>query len=207
MKLSLFLLGGLICAFHGAANAQTPSDSVIPNAPKTVSLGVLLQLQSGQIERLNRLHSDFDARRARHLERGTTQKIAADLVSTRTKALQILSPVQRVQLQALAGDSRFRLRADEYHQLFLQPAEDAFSLANSLTNQENREFDSSSRPERFNSLKGTGSYGVYGGYSYGRPDIGVYGGYNQGSVGVNVGIGRGGPSVGVNIGRVFGFIR
>ena len=192
---SFFLFGALIGVVVSAANAQTSSvdeKPVVATAPRTASLGALLQLEDGQIERLKRLHDD-------HIERAAswnnTRKIADDLKQTRAKSLRVLTPVQRAQLESFATDSRFQWRADWMHPLLLQPVDEADYP------------EPRARSKRRSRLKGSGNYGVYGGYSYGRPDVGVYGNYGQGAVGVHGGIGRGGPSIGVSIGRVFGVFR
>ena len=153
----------------------------------------------------------FDQNKATRLLREineTRQKVAADLLVTRANALKVLTRVQRSQLEGLATDARIKMPGDRYYQLFLMPVEAIWQLPvehglqpgqpQSYANQYPR--DQQARDN------GSGSYGVYGGYSYGYPDYGVYGNYGQGGVGVHVGIGRGGPSIGVGIGRVFGGI-
>lgn len=199
------------------------------DAAREVSLSALLQLDAGQTGRLMRLHDGLLSRRraenARLAPNASTSKsearrgrLVADLLGTRAKATLVLPPVQRSQLEALAGDPRFTLRRDALYELLLAPvdesgtdlvgaskpgatksgATDAQGRRNWL---EARRLDGS---DRLNRAQGVGSYGVYTGYGYGGPQAGVYGGYQQGAVGVHAGIGLGGPSIGVNIGRVFG---
>lgn len=158
----------------------------------------------------------FDQNKATRLLREINeaqQKVAADLLTTRANALKVLTPVQRSQLEGLATDPRIRVPGDRYYQLLLMPVEAIWQLPldngwqpgqpQNYTNQYPRDQRATDQRTRDN---GSGSYGVYGGYSYGYPDYGVYGNYGQGGVGVQVGIGRGGPSIGVGIGRVFGGI-
>ena len=165
--------------------------------------------------------TSFDQNKAGRLLReinDAQQKVAAELLSTRANALKVLTPVQRSQLESLATDNRISVSGDEYYQLLLMPVEALWQrpLDNGLQpgqtplyadqypgqqrSRDNGRYDNGRRDS------GSGSYGVYGGYSYGYPDYGVYGNYGQGGVGVHVGIGRGGPSIGVGIGRVFGGI-
>jgi Spy/CpxP family protein refolding chaperone len=153
----------------------------------------------------------FDQNKATRLLREINeaqQKVASDLLATRANAIKILTPVQRLQLESLATDARIRVPGDRYYQLLLMPVEALWQVP--LDNgwqpgqpQSHADQYPGNRRTRDN---GSGSYGVYGGYSYGYPDYGVYGNYGQGGVGVQVGIGRGGPSIGVGIGRVFGGI-
>lgn len=236
MKSTSFALFVLLCA----AATVPPSASAAPRE-SGVSLAALLQLQAAQSERLARLSNDWsarrhaqqskialnqsqlapvaqgaagDARRAARLGRDietARRKMDSDWVSTRAKARQILSPVQRAQLDSLSGDPRYRLRSDSFYQLLVAPVLVAPDAGlNAPQNQDDaarRNWLDARRRAGFadsTPARGTASYGVYGGYSYGGPNLGVYGGYHQGPVGVHAGVGLGGPSIGVSIGRVFG---
>jgi hypothetical protein len=211
-----------------AQGAVTSPSAPLPEAP---SITAHLQMPAEQIYQLNRLYDDYVARRMKHeanlaqwqnqlrhspayyehgqvarLERNiyeVRQKVSRDFLSTREKALKVLTPVQRAQLEALSRDARIRVRGDRYHQLLLLPVEQLWQVR--LDNG----FESPIYPEhRYDGRHprdyGHGNYGVYGGYSYGHPQYGVYGSYGQSSVGVHAGIGRGGPSFGIGIGRIFG---
>ncbi len=200
-----------------------------------VSITAYLQMRDDQIGRLNRVYEDhsarrlqeeskiaqlglqlrqatapttFDESRAARLGREISerrQKIATDFLSARAKALQLLEPVQRAQLESLGTDTRFQPRTDRFYQLLLMPVEQMgranFDSVSSVQNARN----SAPRAKKRGGLGGgTATYGVHGGYGYGGPQYGVYGGYGRGPVGVNVGIGRGGPSIGIGIGGIFG---
>lgn len=232
MKTHLFAIGALLSVLSLPALAQYPSAPVgeAAVAAPSVSLPQILQLQARQIEGLDRLYdgyasrraakeaniarwagqlraaqapTSFDARAATRLQQNigeAQQKVAADLLSTRAKALQMLPPVQRAQLESLATDSRFKVRSDRYFQLFLLPVEQLWQQ--SLAGKSARLLPNQ-RQSRYRD-QGAGSYGVYGGYGYGQPQIGVYGSYGQGPVGVHAGVGRGGASIGIGIGGIFG---
>jgi hypothetical protein len=126
------------------------------------------------------------------------------------KALQILPPVQRSQLDALPHDPRFLLRRDSLYQLLLAPISELGAPVENLEAREHAGVDARDPYNRHPRSNGVGSYGVYGGYGYGYgygyggPQARVYGGYQQGAVGVHAGVGLGGPTVGISIGRVFG---
>ena len=233
MKTHLFALAALVGAVSLPAMAQyPPAGSGQANAPApTVSLAQFLQLQPRQIEALDRLYdgyaarraereadiaglsrqlraaqspTHFDARAATRLQRNigdAQQKVAADGVATRANALELLPPVQRAQLESLANDSRFQVRGDRYFQLFLMPLDAVGGAPLAFASPR---FEASNSDRKHLRAKGAGSYGVYGGYGYGQPQIGVYGSYGQGPVGVQAGIGRGGASIGIGIGGIFG---
>lgn len=195
------------------------------------SLTAYLQMTAPQIERLNRFYDDyadrrltqetkmaqwqqqlqqaqaptsFDERRATRLLRDigeAQQKVVADFLSTRAKALKTLTPVQRAQLETLTTDSRMEVRRDRYYQILLLPVENMWQAAPETERRLSSNQNQNRQPRRY---KGNGSYGVYGGYGYGQPQYGVYGSYGEGPIGVHAGIGRGGPSIGIGIGRVFG---
>lgn len=225
-------LGWVLCSLGAMASAQpqrqqTPSSNEASS--RAISLRALLQLQGEQEARLNRLYDDYAQGRVEQemhfasRQRGRTpssddslkreqiqaqRKIADTLLSKRQQAFKVLGAVQRSQLQAYSRDPRYQLKRDRYYQLLLLPVED---LGQAPLDQP--EFNPavgalppySSNPS--GRSQGTGSYGVYGGYSYGGPSYGVYGTVGRGSVGVQAGIGRGGPSIGIGIGRVFGGLR
>ena len=203
-----------------------------PIAPAPPSITAHLQMQPGQIGQLNRLYDDYASQRLKHeasiaqwqnqlrqaqastpfdQNRATRllreineaqQKVAQDFLAARSKALKVLTPVQRSQLESLSTDARIRVLGDRYYQLLLMPVDGLWQLP-----LDNGLLPGSYYSERNPSderARDSGSYGVYGGY--GQPDYGVYGSYGQGGVGVQVGIGRGGPSIGVGIGSVFGGI-
>jgi len=222
-------------ALPGENRATSPA---APSVTAVIAPSVTehLQMQAGQIAGLNRLYDDYAARRMKHeinlaqwhnqlrhspayyehgkaarLERSiheAQRKVMADFLSTREKALKILTPVQRAQLESLANDTRIKVRGDRYYQMLLMRAEELWQAP--LDNG----FAPAMYPGQMHNERqardyghgnhGYGNYGVYGGYSYGHPQYGVYGSYSQGSVGVHAGVGRGGPSFGVSIGRVFG---
>ncbi|WP_106380381.1 hypothetical protein [Abditibacterium utsteinense] len=227
-----------VAANRGAAS--TKNEGTIASARPIISLAAFLQMRAAQITRLNRISDDYNSRRLKqqttmaqsqedlrsaqlpgsfdekkaarlsgeiNLAR---QKVAADFLAARTKALQTLDSVQRAQLESLATDTRFEVRTDRFYQLFLLPLEELFSAQFGAT--ERREYlqMQSARGPRSGTSKrsgtgaGTGTYGVYGGAGYGGPQYGVYGGYGRGPVGVHVGVGRGGPTIGVGIGGIFG---
>ncbi len=190
-----------------------------------------LQLHPKSIEKLNRLYDtyaahrlkqersiaewqrqlrqaqapgSFDEREATRLLRRINEargEMDTEFLSTRVKALKILTPVQRSQLESLARDSRIKLREDRFFQLLLLPVEEIGEVSLE-SDDESRQ--ASTRRQRDRRARGYGSYGAYGGYSYGGPNYGVYGNYGQGAVGVHAGIGRYGPSVGISIGGIFG---
>ena len=179
---------------------QLPAPSVQQPAPMGASLRAHLQLKAAQIEALNVLYDNWITERR-------------DFVAVQTRALQILTPLQRAQLDSIVDDSRLRIRDDQYSQLLLTPLRTKDSTRNNdYRDQENQRNNERQRAEkqpgksrnRNRRSNGSGSYGVYGGYSYGGPNYGVYGNYGQGNVGVGATIGRYGPSIGVNVGRVFG---
>ncbi|HEX8464185.1 MAG TPA: hypothetical protein VF627_06145 [Abditibacterium sp.] len=209
---------------------QNSTSTAASNAAE-VSLIALLQMPMAQIERLNRLYADFASRRAgqenyqARLQTQLTaaqsptsfdekkaasllrelgenrQKSASEFVSTRAKALQILQPVQRAQLQSIATDSRYQFKRDAYFLLLLLPVEQSEAtqfFARQPLSQPNFAQRNNAR------FPGSGNYGVYGGYGLGGPNYGVYGGYGVGGVGVYGGLGRGGPSIGIGIGGLFG---
>lgn len=215
----------------GAQNA--PSNSARSGAPMALSLSTYLQMSGEQIERFDRQFDAYAARRSRQEanlfqlqgqvsqaqspssfnERKATrllremgearQKVAADLLSSRAKALEVLGPVQRSQLQSLTADPRFVVQNDRFYQLLLLPVENLWQNSPSESRND-RMWSQPTRNSQPSGLRGQGAYGVYGGYSYGGPSYGVYGSYGQGPVGVHAGIGRGGVSVGIGIGGIFG---
>lgn len=232
-KPAFLVLPALFCAAMVPAHAQDVPDARPNAAPRQTSLETLLPMQSGQMKKLNRLYDDYSSRRASDLDligrqqnriaasstlpaldenrdeleddiRAAKRRVADDLRATRVKAMEVLTSLQRAQLEAFAVDPRFQLRADELHHLLVLPVDEVAQLP--LANPNRRSYETARAPKR-RRVRGTGNYGVYGGYGYGRPDVGVYGGYQQGAVGVQGGIGRGGPSIGVNIGGVFARIR
>jgi Spy/CpxP family protein refolding chaperone len=208
-----------------AAASETAEPSGGPS-----SLAAHLQLKEAQLQSLDRLYDSYAALRAGHNEKmarwqsqlrraqapssfnereasrltremsAAQQKLSADFLWARSRALRVLTPVQRAQLEALAGDSRIAARPDKYLQLLVLPEEEFESLGPSqlLPPSQHTTRGASRRS------KGTARYGVYGGYSYGGPNYGVYGSYGHGPVGVHVGIGRGGPSIGIGIGGRIG---
>lgn len=201
-----------------------------------ISLAALLQLQPSQRERLTRLYEAFDARRLAQDSKITREqtgllseqgseaklvvrrqgeiararrKVAADFEATRMQARAVLPPVQRSQLDSLASDPRFRVRRDFLYELLLAPSSELFEPQASDVEARRNWLDARrlSGANTRNRARDTASYGVYGGYDYGGPQLGVYSGYRRGAVGVHAGVGLGGPSVGVSIGRVFGIGR
>lgn len=211
----------------------TPPASNTPLAP---SVTAHLQMQAGQIERLSRLFDVYAARRfqqeasiaqrqnqltaiqattpfdqaqAGRLRRAISeaqQQVTTDFLATHVKALKMLMTVQRAQLEALANDTRLKVRHDKYYELLLLPTEQLWQSP--LPTERNRgELERNglpSRPRQQAHHNGSANYGVYGGYGQGEPQYGVYGNYGKGRTGVQVGIGRGGPSVGIGIGGIFG---
>ncbi len=235
--LSLLTLGVLCSvipatAQNAATQAATPgaiAAAMDSRAVPEVSLARLLQLDAAQIARLSRLMPPGAAPHAvrsggDRQSSAALQKTAADWRSAQFKARASLSPVQRSQLDSLATDPRFRLRQDDLFWLLIAPAAPSSLARNgvpiaksapissglrSSDAQARRNWQDARRLDGAGALglRGTGNYGVYGGYGYGGPQVGVYGGYQQGAIGVYGGLGRGGPSIGVNIGRVFGLGR
>lgn len=234
MKRHLFAIAGLLCLADLSARAQNaPAHSVRSAAPMALSLSTYLQMSGEQIERFDRQFdayaarrsrqeanlfelqgqlsraqtpSSFDERKAARLLRETgeaRQKVAADLLSSRAKALQILGSVQRSQLESLPNDPRFVVQNDRFYQLLLLPVENLWQNSASERG-DGRMWSQRARNSQSSGLAGRGSYGVYGGYSYGGPSYGVYGSYGQGPIGVHAGVGRGGVSVGIGIGGIFG---
>ncbi|MBW3636952.1 MAG: hypothetical protein KY445_10915 [Armatimonadetes bacterium] len=234
MKRPLFAIGGLLCLMILPAKAQNAaSNSTRSAAPTALSLSAYLQMSRDQIGRFDRQFDAYAARRSKQEatlfqlqgqlaqaqaptsfnerkasrllgEIGETrQKVAADLLSSRAKALEILGPVQRSQLQSLTSDPRFTVQNDRFYQLLLLPVENLWQ--NSSNNgRDERVWSQQTHNSQPSGLAGRGSYGVYGGYSYGGPSYGVYGSYGQGPIGVHAGVGRGGVSVGIGIGGIFG---
>lgn len=228
----ILVLGMALCLASAAAHAQPQSQGPsVPASPspnsRAVSLRALLQLQGDQDARLNRLYDDYAQRRAdqearfaslqvgrgssfddrlRREQTQAQQKIADALLSKRKQAFKVLGPIQRSQLQAFSQDPRFELRHDRYYQLLLLPIE---NLGQAPLDFQERSQRSGYPPSSYRSGRSqtSGSYGVYGGYSYGGPSYGVYGNVGRGSVGVHAGIGNRGPSIGIGIGRVFGGVR
>ncbi len=204
MKSFHFLVLGSFCFITLPGHAQqadsTPQNSVSKPSSIGPSLRTHLQLKATQIEDLNALYDNWVNTRG-------------ELSQAHERALQILTPLQRVQLDTIIKNQRLRIRDDQYSQLLLvpdgaantqnQPAE--YRTNNNRDNR-NRDKDQQrpSKKSRNRGNNGSGSYGVYGGYGYGGPNYGVYGNYGQGNVGVGATIGRYGPSIGVNVGRVFG---
>lgn len=232
MTRRILALGMVLCSGSAAVHAQP--QSVPPSAPlstssREVSLRALLQLRGEQEARLNRLYDEYAKSRTEQESRfasrqnGRTaslddrlrreqlqaqQKIADALLSKRTNALKILGPIQCSQLHFYSQDSRYQLKRDRYYQLLLLPVEQLGQAP--LDFQEHSQNSSVPYLPSSNGRgrsQTSGSYGVYGGYSYGGPSYGVYGNAGRGSVGVHAGIGRGGPSIGIGIGRVFGGLR
>jgi hypothetical protein len=228
----ILALGMMLCLAKEVAHAQTQSSrrsAPLSTSSRTVSLRALLQLQGEQDEHLNLLYDEYAKRRVeqevrfasrqqgdnssiderlRREQLQAQQRIAAELLSKRQQALQVLRPVQRSQLQAFSQDPRYNLRHDRYYQLLLLPVE---ALGQTPLDLQERSSNSAalypSSPYRSGRSRTSGGYGVYGGYSYGGPSYGVYGNIGRGSVGVHAGIGNRGPSIGVGIGRVFGGVR
>ena len=190
-----FLALSSFCFVVLPAHAQ-PANSVQEPAPVGPSLRAHLQLKAAQIEDLNTLYDDWVTKRG-------------DFSAVRARARQILTPLQRAQLDSIVKNQRLRIRDDQYSQLLLT----SLSAPNEQNQREEYRIDESgrdnerqrqSKKSRNRNNTGSGSYGVYGGYGYGGPNYGVYGNYGQGNVGVGATIGRYGPSIGVNIGRIFG---
>ncbi len=231
MNRRFFAIGALLCLATPPLRAQNAaSNSVRSAAPMALSLSAYLQMSGDQIGRFDRQFdayaarrsqqeatlfqlqgqlaqaqapTAFDERKAARLLREISQarqKVAADLLSSRAKALEILGPVQRSQLQSLPTDPRFVVQNDRFYQLLLLPVENLWQ--DSANN--GRTWTQQTRNSQPSGLAGRGSYGVYGGYSYGGPSYGVYGSYGQGPIGVHAGVGRGGVSVGIGIGGIFG---
>lgn len=156
--------------------------------------------------------TSFDQRRATRLLNdihNAQQKMTTDLLDTRARALKKLTPVQRAQLQVLQGDNRIKVRRDHLYQLLLMPLEESGPLVLDREAEPRASLPRarSARNTRRNSprrAKGSGRYGVYGGYGYGGPQYGVQGSYGEGPIGVYAGIGRGGPSFGIGVGGIFG---
>jgi Spy/CpxP family protein refolding chaperone len=229
----LFCLATPASSLDVPSGKLSATKSLAPNASSSIapSLTAHLQLQSRQVLQLDRLYDDYatrrigqekrliqwqqelgqtqapgslDERKANRLLRNISdaeQKVASDLLSTRAKALKTLTPVQRAELENWTSDAKPEVRHDRYYQLFLLPVEELWQSTLDTSNRPNLSVSTPQyqRPRR----KGTGHYGVYGGYGYGGAQYGVYGGYGKGPVGVHAGIGRGGPSVGISIGGVF----
>jgi hypothetical protein len=197
-----------------------------------VSLPTHLSLHNGQMERLGRIYDEyakerikqekkldewqsqlkiaqepatFNEGKASRLMRDINQaqqKVANSFLKARSKALGVLDDTQRIQLHALASDPKIKVRTDMYFQLLLLAPVDFWRLPIE-SNSEQRLLSERDYNERKKRNDAIGTYGVYAGYGWGRPDYGIYGGFGRDGVGVNVGIGRGGPSVGVNIGSIF----
>jgi Spy/CpxP family protein refolding chaperone len=212
-------------------NASGTPNSAAP-VSQEVLIANHLSLQNGQIERLNRLYdayaterikqeknldewhiqlkiaqapATFDEGKASRLMRDINkaqQRVADSFLSTRSKALDVLNETQRIQLQALASDSKIKVRNDKLFQLLMLAPSEFWRLPID-SDSERRLLSEREYKERQKRNSAVGSYGVYAGYGWGRPDYGIYGGYGRDGVGVNVGIGRGGPSIGINIGNVF----
>ncbi|HEX9996225.1 MAG TPA: hypothetical protein VGB45_03715 [Abditibacterium sp.] len=229
----ILILSSVLLAFNVQSQAQNAPTRA--NSNGGVSLAAYLQLQNKQTDKLARFSDDFAVKREQHRakiswwhseqrraqkdgnERAAMEierdieaeelKTGRELQAIRAKALQILPPVQRSQLEFAGRDPRLNLRRDEWYQLLISPVDDfapttmlSENARRSLDKRDSRRDDSRRNDSR---SRGGGSYGVYGGY-YGRPDVGVYGNYGVGGVGVHAGIGRNGPTIGVGIGRVFG---
>lgn len=227
-----------------------------PAASAMASLASHLQAEAEQVGQLDRLYEGYASRRqqqealivgrqdelarAENLSdrrraglrseiQNAQRKMEADLLAARARALKILTPVQRAQLEALAQDARVQVRRDRYYQLLLMPVQAMEPLPlprdgatrdggtrdggtrdgaarDGRESASQRERTSSGRSSRNRSArrKGTVRYGAYGGYAYGQTQYGVGASYGRGPVGVHAGIGRGGPAVGVSIGGVLG---
>ena len=197
---SWFALSALFGAIFAIApaKAQEGDPTNAPNArPAAPSLRAHLQLKAQQIDALNQIYDEWTTKHS-------------DVSQAHDRALKILTPLQHAQLAAIAREiannsNRLRIRDDQYSQLLLPPFDQnniQFSQQRTETPSDNSRPKKSARSRRPKSSGG--SYGVYGGYSYGGPNYGVYGNYGRGNVGVSGSIGRYGPSIGVNIGRVFG---
>ena len=195
MKSFHFLALSSFCFIALPAHAQrsnpAPQISVIEPSSVGPSLRAHLQLKAAQIEDLNALYDDCLNRRG-------------DFLQVHERALQILTPLQRAQLESIAKNQRLRIRDDQYSQLLLTPISAPNAQNQRDDNRRDNEPQRQSKKSRNRNRAGSGSYGVYGGYGYGGPNYGVYGNYGQGNVGVGATIGRYGPSIGVNVGRVFG---
>ena len=200
MKSLHFLALSSFCFIALPAHAQQSNSTPQTSMPEPSSVGpslrAHLQLKAAQIEDLNALYDNWITKRG-------------DFSTVRERALQILTPLQRAQLESIAKNQRLRIRDDQYSQLLLAPlgAPNAQNQRDEYRNDDNyrdNERQRQSKKSRNRRNTGSGNYGVYGGYGYGGPNYGVYGNYGQGNVGVGATIGRYGPSIGVNVGRVFG---
>lgn len=206
--------------------------NVNASRPWTTSIPAYLQMQPAQVAPLTRLYDDWANRRsaqddkihrwqdqlrqlpgtasaqgtAQRLQRSVAdarQQVTSDLLSTRAKALQTLTPVQRAQLQSLTTDTRFQVRRDRFYELLLMPDAQLWQTPKGPDESYSASSPTAHRQPPAHK-RGSAGYGVYGGYGYGEPQYGVYGTYGQGSVGVQVGVGSGGPSVGIGVGGIFG---
>lgn len=142
-----------------APRTDAPStESRETSSAATPSITTHLQLQNGQIAKLDRLYdayaanrakrettiaqrqdqleeaqepSSFDERRASRLLREIgqeRQKVEDDFLSTRAKSMKVLTAVQRSQLESLADDDRIQTRPDRYFQLLSLPVEELWQM-------------------------------------------------------------------------------
>ena len=227
----------LFCVSLPASALSTLKDTNAPaigTPSEASSLTTHLQMETGQIEKIDRLYekhaeqrtkqearviqwqqqlrsaqspTSFDERTANRLLRDISraqEQVASDILARRVQALKVLTPIQRAQLEAVVTDGRIKLHRDRYYQLLVLPVEEVWQVAPDSAQMRTQPSTRRSEKRREHRPKGTGSYGVYGGYGYGQPHYGVYGNYGQGGIGVHAGIGNHGPTIGIGIGRVFG---